>query len=45
MIEIETQIQVLKLQRNEAMDAVAILNGQVAALKAQIEELTKEEKD
>lgn len=39
MIQIEAMIETLKHQRNEALDGVALLNGQIAVLRAEIEAL------
>jgi hypothetical protein len=35
----KTIIEVLKIQRNEAMDTIAILNGHLAEARARITEL------
>lgn len=39
MIQIEAMIETLKRQRNEALDGVALLNGQISVLRAEIEAL------
>jgi uncharacterized coiled-coil protein SlyX len=38
----KTIIEVLKIQRNEAMDTIAVLNGHLASSREEIESLRKQ---